>query len=129
MRDDLENYKKVAQMSKELATYYSPFTPLTQYKHEVLIKLPQIKSDIIDLKEAMQETSSNIDTLKKRIKELEAANFDLNNKNEQSFRSQEVIAQRLEELQSVNAELSRKAMTVDEVPKLRDKLEKAETNK
>lgn len=28
MRDDLENYRKVAEMSKELATYYSPFTPL-----------------------------------------------------------------------------------------------------
>ena len=28
MRDDLENYKKIALMSKELATYFSPFTPL-----------------------------------------------------------------------------------------------------
>ena len=71
MRDDLENYKKIAQMSKELATYYSPFTPLHQYKREFLIKLPQIKSEIIDLKEAMQETSTNIDVLNKKIKELE----------------------------------------------------------
>ena len=54
MRGDLENYKKVAQMQKQMATYYSPFTPLNQYKKEVLIKLPQIKSEIIDLKEAMQ---------------------------------------------------------------------------
>ena len=74
MRDDLENYKKIAQMSKELATYYSPFTPLHQYKREFLIKLPQIKSEIIDLKGAMQETSTNIDTLNKRIKELEHVN-------------------------------------------------------
>lgn len=44
-------------MQKQMATYYSPFTPLNQYKKEVLIKLPQIKSEIIDLKEAMQETS------------------------------------------------------------------------
>jgi hypothetical protein len=65
MRGDLENYKNVAQMSKELATYYSPFTPLRQYTREILIKLPQIKSEIIDLKEAMKETSENIDGLKK----------------------------------------------------------------
>ena len=80
MRDDLENYKKVAQMSKELATFYSPFTPLHQYKREVLIKLPQIKSEIIDLKEAMHETSQNIDGLKKQIKELAAANLELTHK-------------------------------------------------
>lgn len=61
-------------MSKELATYYSPFTPLHQYKREFLIKLPQIKSEIIDLKGAMQETSLNIDTLNKKIKELEFVN-------------------------------------------------------
>lgn len=61
-------------MSKELATYYSPFTPLHQYKKEILIKLPQIKSEIIDLKVAMRETSTNIETLNKKIKELELAN-------------------------------------------------------
>lgn len=61
-------------MSKELATYYSPFTPLHQYKREFLIKLPQIKSEIIDLKGAMQETSLNIETLNKKIKELELVN-------------------------------------------------------
>jgi SMC interacting uncharacterized protein involved in chromosome segregation len=83
MRDDLENYKKVAQMSKELATYYSPFTPLTQYKREILIKLPQIKSEIIDLKEAMKETSENIDGLKTQIKELTAANAALTLQNGQ----------------------------------------------
>jgi hypothetical protein len=69
-------------MSKDLATYYSPFTPLHQYKREFLIKLPQIKSEIIDLKGVMQETSQNIETLSKRIKELEKANLDLNIKNE-----------------------------------------------
>jgi SMC interacting uncharacterized protein involved in chromosome segregation len=87
MRDDLENYKKVAQMSKELATYYSPFTPLTQYKREILIKLPQIKSEIIDLKEAMKETSENIDGLKTQIKELTAANAALTLQNGQQTRA------------------------------------------
>lgn len=53
MREDLENYKRIALLSKDLATYYSPFTPLQQYKREFLIKLPQIKSEIIDLKVVM----------------------------------------------------------------------------
>lgn len=127
MRDDLENYKKVAQMSKELATYYSPFTPLTQYKQEVLIKLPQIKSEIIDLKEAMLETSQNIDSLKKRIKELESANYDLNNKNELSIKRQEELAVKLVEVQGQNTEMQKKSF--EEIPRLRDKLEKAETSK
>lgn len=89
IRNDLENYKKMAQMSKELATYYSPFTPLQQYKQEFLIKLPQIKSEIIDLKGAMVETSQNINSLNKRIKELEKANLDLNVNNEASIQKQE----------------------------------------
>lgn len=29
MKDDLENYKRRAEMSKELATYYSPFYDIT----------------------------------------------------------------------------------------------------
>ena len=74
-------------MSKELATYYSPFTPLTQYKREILIKLPQIKSEIIDLKEAMKETSDNIDGLKTQIKELTAANAALTLQNGQQTRA------------------------------------------
>ena len=28
MSDDLENYKQKADMSKELATFFSPFTPI-----------------------------------------------------------------------------------------------------
>jgi len=32
MRHDLDKYKKVYEMSKELETIYSPFTPLNQFK-------------------------------------------------------------------------------------------------
>lgn len=46
----------------------------------------------------MLETSSNIDTLKKRIKELEATNYDLNNKNEINIKRQEDLALRLVEV-------------------------------
>jgi uncharacterized coiled-coil DUF342 family protein len=127
MRDDLENYKKVAQMSKELATYYSPFTPLTQYKQEVLIKIPQIKSEIIDLREAMQETSQNLDGLKKRIKELESANFALNNQNEAAASQKEALETRAEQDRAAKALAEKKYH--EEVPRLREKLERAETQK
>jgi chromosome segregation ATPase len=127
MRDDLDNYKKVAQMSKELATYYSPFTPLHQYKREILIKLPMIKSEIIDLKEAMKETSENIDGLKKQIKELEAANKDMNAKSDATLKKNLDLNARLSEMEVQMSEMSKKSF--DEVPKLRDKLEKAETQK
>lgn len=126
MRDDLENYKKVAHMSKELATYYSPFTPLHQYKREVLIKLPQLKSEIIDLKEAMKETSENIDGLKNQIKALELANKEMSLRAEATAKHSTELTLRMTEMHQVS-EVSRKA--AEEVPKLRDKLEKAETQR
>jgi len=49
------------------------------------MKLPSIKSEIIDLKGAMQETSKTIESLNKRISELEKANLELNVKNEKSM--------------------------------------------
>ena len=114
-------------MSKELATYYSPFTPLHQYKREVLIKLPQIKSEIIDLKEAMKETSDNIDGLKKQIKELEAANKTLTTKNETTVKQNVDLNSRIGEMEVQMTEMAKKSL--DDIPKLRDKLEKAETQK
>jgi chromosome segregation ATPase len=127
MRDDLDNYKKVAQMSKELATYYSPFTPLHQYKREILIKLPMIKSEIIDLKEAMKETSENIDGLKKQIRELEAANREMSAKGEAAVKKNLDLNARMSEMEGQMSEMSKKSF--DEVPKLRDKLEKAESQR
>ncbi len=86
-----------------------------------------IKSEIIDLKEAMMETSQSIDSLKKRIKELEGTNIELNSKNEQSIKQQESLNLQLVELQAQNNDINKK--TLEEIPRLRDKLEKAETSK
>ncbi len=86
-----------------------------------------IKSEIIDLKEAMMETSQSIDSLKKRIKELEGTNLELNSKNEQSIKQQESLNLQLVELQAQNNDINKK--TLEEIPRLRDKLEKAETSK
>lgn len=38
MMNDLELYKQKAEMSKELATYFSPFTPIQTFSQDVLIK-------------------------------------------------------------------------------------------
>lgn len=38
MMNDLENYKIKANMSKELATYFSPFQPINEFSQEDLIK-------------------------------------------------------------------------------------------
>ena len=108
MRDDLENYKKIAQMSKDFATMYSPFTPLQQYKREYLMKLPSIKSEIIDLKGAMQETSEAIDKLNKRISELEKLNLQMNIEKEAVIHREEELIIRIETLKKVEEEGSQK---------------------
>lgn len=77
MRVDLEKYKKLAQITKDVATYYAPFTPLHQYRREELIQLPQIKSEIIDLKKFAHSDQEGHEPFLKRIKELELANLDL----------------------------------------------------
>lgn len=64
-----------------------------------MIKLPQIKSEIIDLGSAMQETSGNIEALKKRIKELEGNNLYLNVKNEGSIKKQDELEEEIKKLQ------------------------------
>ena len=38
MMNDLENYKLKADMSKELATFFSPFAPIKQFSQEELFK-------------------------------------------------------------------------------------------
>ena len=73
----------------------------------------------------MQETSQNIDGLKKRIKELEFVNGDLTMKNEAYQKKQSEMTQKLVEAQSLNSEIGKKQ--IDEIPRLREKLEKAET--
>ena len=92
-----------------------------------MIKLPMIKSEIIDLNEAMKETSENIDGLKKQIKELEASNKDISAKSEATVKKNLDLNAKLNEMELQMSDMSKKSF--DEVPKLRDKLEKAETQK
>jgi len=74
MRDDLETYKRVAIISKEMATYYSPFTPLEQFKREKVLEIPQMKDEIIDIKEAIKESAVSSDQFKREIDRLRSQN-------------------------------------------------------
>jgi hypothetical protein len=49
IRDDLDKYKKVFEMSRDYETIYSPFTPVRLYDDKDLKKL-KTKHSIVDLK-------------------------------------------------------------------------------
>ena len=76
MRYDLDKYKKVYEMSKELETIYSPFTPLNQFKEQELISLPR-RNDIVDLTEIMKETTQGFEKLQQEIKIYQDENTQL----------------------------------------------------
>jgi len=76
LREDLENYKKIAEESNQLATYYSPFTPLQKFKQEKLINSRKIKDEIIDLEDAVKD-SKNIERLFKEKLDIEKKNAEL----------------------------------------------------
>lgn len=58
MMGDLEAYNQKADMSKELATYFSPFTPINQFDKETLQKQKKNKENILDVKLGMNDASS-----------------------------------------------------------------------
>jgi hypothetical protein len=55
-------------MTKELATYFSPFSPIQQFSQEVLFKQPQSKDKIIDVNLGMKNKDAEL------IKKLEKEN-------------------------------------------------------
>lgn len=81
MMSDLEAYKQKAEMSKELATYFSPFSPINQFSQESLFKQQQTKNNIIDVKLGMADkTSETIKDLSQQVskmKEIESQNKQL----------------------------------------------------
>ena len=68
MMNDLELYKQKAEMSKQLATYFSPFAPITTFSQEQLFKQPQTKDGIIDAQLSLKNKDSDI--IKKQEKEI-----------------------------------------------------------
>ena len=56
----------------------------------------------------MQETSQNIDTLNKRIRDLEKANLDLNVKNEISLKKQDALETQMGDVATKASESEKK---------------------
>ena len=73
MRNDLEKYKRVYELSKELETMYSPFSPQNQYSEATLNSLPK-RHEIIDLTKIMEDATHEFDNLKSKVHELEKEN-------------------------------------------------------
>lgn len=67
MMNDLELYKQKADMSKQLATYYSPFSPIKTFSQEVLMSQPQVAGGIMDVQTGMK--NKDVDLIKKMEKE------------------------------------------------------------
>jgi hypothetical protein len=79
MMNDLSEYKKKAEMSKQLATYFSPFSPIQTFSQENLFKEAQIKDGIINVEQGMK--NKDVDLIKKMEKEILALK-DVKNQNE-----------------------------------------------
>ena len=69
MMNDLELYKQKAEMSKELATYFSPFTPIQAFSHQQLYDQKQIRENVIDVK--FQMKGKDTELIKKMEKEIQ----------------------------------------------------------
>ena len=74
MRNDLEKYKRVYELSKELETMYSPFSPQNQYSESTLNNLPK-RHEIIDLTKIMEDATHEFDNLKQKLREYEKENY------------------------------------------------------
>lgn len=69
MMNDLELYKQKAEMSKELATYFSPFTPIQAFSQQQLYDQKQIRENVIDVK--FQMKGKDTELIKKMEKEIQ----------------------------------------------------------
>ena len=79
--NDLEMYKQKAEMSKQRATFFSPFSPVQTFSQEMLFKQPQSKEGIInadlggsekytDLIKKMEKDLMNLKEIKKENEKL-----------------------------------------------------------
>lgn len=73
MRTDLDQFRKVYELSVESETMYAPFTPLQKYKEDSLISLKN-KHKILDLKGVMGETKAKFEDLNMKVSQLQKEN-------------------------------------------------------
>ena len=79
MKTDYQKFYDMARKLTERPMLFDPFTKTGKNKKEELMKMPFIKHEIVDLKEAIQENKESVDKLNQKIQELEKENASLQN--------------------------------------------------
>ena len=113
MMNDLEQFNKKAEMSKELATYYSPLQPLATFPSSLLNEQPTIerktKEKVIDVNYAMKiEDTVKIKKLEQELqslKDVKSQNEVLTEKNRSMKADGKELTRRYKDLQQKAREL------------------------
>jgi hypothetical protein len=71
MKKDYQKFCDLAKQSMEKPTLFNPFTQVGNYKKEDLMKLPVLKRNIVDLREAIQENKEFTDKLNQEKDKIE----------------------------------------------------------
>ena len=106
MRNDLEKYKRVYELSKELETMYSPFTPQNQYSEATLNSLPK-RNEIIDLTKIMEGATHELENQKNKVHELEKDNRKLRGQNQKLENEYEELEREKDKYKKLYEELAK----------------------
>jgi len=71
MKKDYLKYNELAKKSMEKPTLFNPFVNTGNYSKDELMKLPQLKRNIVDLRSAIEENKDFVDKINKEKKLLE----------------------------------------------------------
>ena len=93
---------------------------MNKYKKEELMKLPILKQDVIDLRAEIEVNSALIDQLKKKLRDLEKTNYELNHKSEREINQLESMSKQYKILQGEKENLA--FYVKEEKEKLRSQL-------
>lgn len=61
----------------ERVTIYNPFIPNSQYKKENLLSLPLLKSEIVDIQDAIFKNKGQVEQLQKQVQDLTQVKINL----------------------------------------------------
>ena len=77
IKNDYQRFYEMARKSMEKATLFNPFIATGNYKKDDLMKLPELKRNIVDLRDAIQENKETVDKLNTELKKIQGDNKEL----------------------------------------------------
>lgn len=77
MKKDYKKFYDIARKSMEKATLFNPFIPTGNYLKDDLLKLPELKTRIVDIRDSIQENKETVERLSQELKVLRAENKEL----------------------------------------------------